>query len=113
MVVFAVSILGLALCESGSPTKDENPWVVIQLDKNVGHDTIEDGERGIYHNYYFAIVFERSDESLQLIYQNGIPDNVDLELNGQYHIDLGNAGFDNAWDGYWLHNVVIRDGSIE
>jgi len=68
----------------------------------------------MYHNYYFAVVLERSGESIRLLYVNRLPEGLELKLGEEYFIaGIDTVAYSKAWRGYWIHDVDFRPGKIK
>lgn len=105
----------LAGCYGDQNTSQSNTnqdaayWTITELRADQGHDTIEAEDGGMYHNNFCAVVLKKDDESINLLYENALPENLDLMVGNHYHIDgLDDATYSDNWHGYWLHNVRLR-----
>jgi len=89
--------------------EDSSAWKITVLRADHGHDTMESEDGGMYHNYFCAVVLTRNDESIHLLYENRLPENLVLKIGDRYHINgLANATYSDDWNGYWIHDVQLQ-----
>ena len=73
---------------------------------------MESGNAGMYHNYFCAVVLKSNGETLNLLYENSLPDNIELIVGDRYRVDgLDDAEYSDNWRGYWLHDVRLVPAS--
>ena len=120
MKQFAVWVVALGLfaclgCGSNQPQASHEPaetkkvWTVSEVRADRGHDTIETAQGGIMHVYFCAIVLECGDETISLLYNDKLPETLNLKWGDQYHLDrVKAADFDKTFNGYWLHQVSLQ-----
>lgn len=114
----ALAALVLAGCGHSNKTRDAlrsgDPWSVTELRADQGRDTVQTEAGEMYHNYYFAVVLERSGESIRLLYVNRLPEGLELKLGEEYFIaGIDTVAYSKAWRGYWIHDVDFRPGKIK
>ncbi|TWT79730.1 hypothetical protein CA13_11370 [Planctomycetes bacterium CA13] len=84
-------------------------WTVAKVDADQGRDTLIDEKGMQYHNDYMAIVLQRNDETLNIIYENRIPDHVRIAVGDRLAISVDHeAIYSEVWQGYWLHDVTLN-----
>ena len=111
IAVHAMTMMSFSGCSNGSnPTDELNAgWVVIELRDDRGHDTLESPDGQIYHNYFCAVVLEQNGETLSLLYENELPEDLKLEVGHRYIVDgLDDATYTDDWMGYWIHDITLR-----
>ena len=87
---------------------NETAWTVTDIQADHGHDTMEDDAGLMYHNYFLAVVLTRNGETVNLIYENQLPDHVVVDVGDTVDIlGLNDATYSETWDGYWLHDVTL------
>ncbi len=111
IAVNVMTMIGFSGCSKDSiPTNELNPgWVIIELRDDRGHDTLASPDGQMYHNYFCAVVLRKNGETLSLLYENELPEELKLEVGQRFIVDgLNDATYAEDWKGYWIHDITLR-----
>jgi hypothetical protein len=106
--LLGLMIVAIAACAMIGCGSRDATWTVAEVAADRGHDTMVDDTGLEYHNYFLAVVLTRNAETVNLIYENQLPDGVDLAVGDAVELGgLDNATFSDTWDGYLIREVTI------
>ena len=114
MAIMCLATLLHSGCRDQSPTKQQpeptspKAWRITELQDDRGHDTIKNDDGLTYHNYFWAVVLKNDGEEISLLYENALPENLDLKIGQTYKLDgLETANYSDDWHGYWIHDSKL------